>query len=264
MNLRIASAMLAVALMSGVAVANSDNFDNNAKDAQWLPYPGSATPWLQDIANLNLVEQNQRVEVISTGSAGATDDALYLSDGPNGYALSTAADFEIQIDLTVTFATLVGNAGDTFAFQFGVGTDEAGDNAAAIGWGFAVLSGNFVQSSLFHVTDTGGTRTGPTPIAAVGIPSTFTFEIAYDATNDQLHLGLDGQPPVATYPGLVEGTWNADALLFSFGARGNGLAFASGDAFFDNFQIVTGQLVPEPASIALIGLGGIALLARRR
>jgi hypothetical protein len=211
-----------------------------------------------------VVEQNQRAEVISTGAAGAADDALYLSDGPNGYALSTAVDFEIQIDLTVSFLTLAGSAGDAFAFQFGVGTDVAGDNAAAIGWGLAVLPGNLVQSSMFHVTDTGGTRTGPTPIAAVGIPSTLTFEIAYDASNDQLHLGLDGQSPLATYPGLVDGTWNADELLFSFGARGNGLAFSSGDAYFDNFQIVSGRLVPEPTSMALIGLGGIALLARRR
>ncbi|NJL31914.1 MAG: PEP-CTERM sorting domain-containing protein [Phycisphaerales bacterium] len=51
----------------------------------------------------------------------------------------------------------------------------------------------------------------------------------------------------------------------SFGARGNGYSIASGQAYFDNFEIVSGTVlpIPEPASIALLTLAAPLLLRRR-
>ncbi|MGN6726830.1 MAG: hypothetical protein ACTHLZ_12980, partial [Tepidisphaeraceae bacterium] len=52
---------------------------------------------------------------------------------------------------------------------------------------------------------------------------------------------------------------HAADVLVSFGARGNGFTTASGDAYLDNFTLVTGTLTPEPACLTGVVMGMICL-----
>ena len=59
-------------------------------------------------------------------------------------------------------------------------------------------------------------------------------------------------------PGIVGFT---DAPLAGLDATGFTFDIASGTAYFDNYTI---EIVPEPSALALVGLGSLALLRRRR
>ncbi len=239
--------------VAGAAV--SDNFNDNAQGPEWGKVVDAVT-------QLNIVEQNQRLEVIATGSTNPNNDALYLSNGPNGFLLSTASDFDIQIDFVIdpTIASTSAGPGSALGLVFGIGRDlPDGTDSAAVGVGFLNIGfGGFLTSSAGYRIDDVETLI---PIAS---PVTAgTFKITYTTLTDQLML--DNGNVGLLLMNLVRTTWNADEVYVSFGARGNGFDISSGQAYFDNFTIVSGAVlpIPEPVSIALLGLATPLLLRRR-
>lgn len=219
-----------------------DNFNDNLVSDQWnliTDAPGQ----------LDMVEANGRAEVAADGTNTlATDDALYLSNGTQGFRMSTASDFEIQIDYNYTNFAGTG----TVALVFGVGVDPNGEDSAAIG--FSRSSNIFLNRALGIAYRIGGPQTEvPLTLYLNNAADTGTFTVSYDVSSDTLTLGRIGD--TGDVPGLVQGSWgNPDELWVSFGARGEGLTLNSGEAYFDNFEIISGTAVaiPEPGTMALL------------
>ncbi|MEM1446822.1 MAG: hypothetical protein AAGF84_12255 [Planctomycetota bacterium] len=215
----------------------------------------TASTWslVQDApGQLDLAEQNGRLETLANNPVNNAIDALYLSDGASGFRLSTSADFEITLDYALTdFDSSASVIGDALGLAFGVGRDLDGTDSAAIGYGVSKQSflGNpLVGTALAAAYRTGDLQT-EIPLQLFG-PSAATFRIAYDAAGDDLTLGIT-DPAVSAFvlEDTVRGVWNADALYVSFGARGGGFSLDSGDAWLDNVSVVTGDVLLLPAPL---------------
>lgn len=248
----LASMPLCTAAMGSVVA--SDDFDVltdvNSKWTQVIDNP----------SQLTVIRQNQRVEAISTGSTSANNDALFLSNGPGGFRLSTADDFEIAIDFSFTHAALAGGASiqDATLLDFGVGRDLDGQDSAAIGFGY--INGGIPIAGVAFAS-----RINDSQSLSYGVngSTSGTFVISYNAAGDDLTASIQGGPSFVLND-TVQSIWGASDLLVSFGARGNGMVFGSGDATLDNFVVRSGTLVPEPATMGLLGIAAMGLLKRKR
>jgi hypothetical protein len=258
--------MVAIAILSlapsARADVSGDDFNDNLTGAAWSVVS-------DDPGHLALAEQKQRLELISSGPVSSHTDALYLSNGPAGFRLSTASDFHLTLDYSFAKYQSAGASGDSLALDFGVGRDAQGTESAAVGFGYAasalgagtiVLPGGLVA----HRTDDLQT----TDSASLSAPVSGTFDIAYNSVNDDLTLSIAGGSLSYTLADTVKGVWGASDLLVSLGGRGSGFTTASGDAFVDNFSVVSGQLVPVPepgtACVVVVGSGMVWLKRRRR
>ena len=236
------------------AAVVSDDFDDNVRGAYWSQVE-------DDPADLSVTETSQRLESRSTGFTAPTDDAIYLSDAPGGFVVSTASDFEAQIDYALLDTSGASPFGASFALDFGMGNDADGRDSLSIVYGVSVPPGPGTPVTAlgyaYRVNDvqTGGVQFGSFP--------TGVFYISYDASLDTVYLSNAGYGAANadfTLPGLVRGTWGAEHLLVGFGFRGAGLATGAGDAYFDNFQIVAGDVVfPEPSSLCFAALIAFSL-----
>lgn len=244
-------AALAVTSAPVAAATISDSFTGTAPSAYWSV--------LQDAPAQLWLEQDDRINVLSSAAGSASNDAIYLSDGASGFRLRTDSDFVITIDYDVT--TFTGSG--LIALNLGVGNDLDGQDSAAIGF---VCSSNPLLNQLlvpaYRINDV------ETSVPMVPVASSGTLLVQYDSAVDILTLGLDDGISFhrVKLPGLVRTTWNATSLWVAFGARGQGLVFSSGDATLDNLTI-NGHFtaVPEPATLAMILAGGaLAMLRRRR
>jgi hypothetical protein len=246
-----------------IAGPYDDNFDDNATAPKWQPV-------IDHPASLNLIEQNQRLELISNAGTDPNDDAIYLSNASPPFRLSTASNFEIAIDYSFTQISGTPVLGSLLGLVFGVGRYENdgyedGTDSAAIGYlytrttvfGFPVTGGGI---GVGHRTDDTFFDDATQPLA----PTTGTFVISYDAAGDDLAFKREGDATLFTLYDTVQAIWGASELLVSFGGRGSGFTTQSGDAFLDNFVVRSGVVVPEPASLGLIGLSAIAMLRRQR
>ena len=242
----LSGALLVMAVSVPAAAAVDDNFDDNSMSSMW-------TLVQDDPARLWLEETNQRLELRANQPLSASNDALYLSDGPVGFQIKTSSDFAVSIDYSYTGFTGTGS----IALDLGIGRDVAGTDSAAVAY---FRSSNFILDGALGAAYRVSNVETVIPINYVGNVGTFT--VSYASAIDRLTLGagLD----TIDLDGLVKGQWNADKVWVSFGGRGDGLVLASGDAFLDNLT-VTGDyvIIPEPAGLALL-LAGSALLLKRR
>lgn len=237
---------LGLMVLSGPAAAViTDDFNDNAMS--------TAYTLIQDEPNaLWLEETNQRLELRSSGPGSSANDAIYLTNGSAGYQLLTNSDFQITIDYSYTS---FGGTG-SIALDLGIGRDLDGKDSAAVALNRS--STGFLDLGLgaaWRVNDVQQTL----PLGYVGTSGTML--VAYQASIDRLTLGLSGGV-TTNRDNLVKGQWNADKVWVSFGGRGEGLTLASGEAYLDNL-LVDGT-IPEPATLALLTVGAVALVRARR
>lgn len=191
---------------------------------------------------------NSEVWVFDTAQAlpahappNATDGTKYLSVGnnpaANGYILRSITPVNTGT-LTATWNMwVVGNHTDAVGGTVAFRTNPQGENRAGISFNRAV-SGN---------ADGNGVDTGITLV-----PETWQkWVVDYNfngagAADDTWQLSIDGVASPLISGGTV-GPDNIGEILIAASFR---------DFFID--------AVPEPASLALVGLGGLALLRRRR
>lgn len=133
-----------------------------------------------------------------------------------------------------------------------------------IGTNGSMVAGEYLQIDLGAVRRLDG-------VAAVGagsnyLPASFNVQTSYDGVNFLPVAGIAATnfyPSAAGYRGALE-------YLFSDGpyaryVRLVDLAYYSGDTYWlVNQVMVLGTVVPEPAGLALLGLGGACALLRRR
>lgn len=244
---RLTCVALGLMVLSGPAAAATitDDFNDNSMS--------TAYALIEDDPNaLWLEETNQRLELRSAGGGVSSNDAIYLTNGPVGYQLLTANDFQITIDFSFTAFTGTG----TIAADLGIGRDLDGKDSAAVA--FLRSSNGVIDMGLvaaWRVNDV--QQEGPIGYAN---PSG-TFKIAYDSSLDRLTLGLNDGVTTTNLDNLVKGQWSADKVWVSFGGRGEGLTLASGNAYLDNLA-VDGEyiVIPEPAALSLLAVGGLALV----
>jgi len=236
--------LIALLAFTNSVTAQSDDFNDNAIGSQWTLIEDSP-------ATLSLLEQNELLEVIANAPPTPEIDAIYLSNGAGGFKLSTAADFDISIDYSLTGWTALGGLTDMITLVLGVGRDLDGTDSAAIGVGLSGL-GSLGYGAAYRIND------NETPVVlGLTAPTGGNMFVSYDTLADDLTLGLKGGNSY-TLQDTVVGIWNADSLFVSFGARGSGHTLASGHASLDNFIVV-----PEPATATLL-LTAAALALRRR
>jgi MYXO-CTERM domain-containing protein len=107
--------------------------------------------------------------------------------------------------------------------------------------------------------DADGILTPTGDVVPFGQWNHYTLELNYDTKQ---YTGFLNGAAVVTSPFIDPGiTGFTDAPISALASDAASLATATGTAYFDNYSIT---VVPEPAGLALVGLGSLALIRRRR
>ncbi len=243
----LGAVLLAASAYSPAGVV-TDDFSDGSRSSQWtLVQDSPTTLWLDETAG--------HLELRAASPTSPATDALYLSNGADGFQIKTDSDFAVSIDYS--FASYSGSG--LIGLDLGIGKDLDGQDSAAVAYfrsdSVAFGTPEKALAAAYRVNDV----QYPVPIGYAG--TTGTLSLTYNSALDRLTLG-DGVHST-DLGGLVKGQWNADRVWVSFGGRGSGLTLASGSAWLDNL-VVTGDIIPEPATLSLLGLCGLAIIRRRR
>ncbi len=200
----------------------SDDFDDDRLSDFWA-LSGN------DLTHCLLTERNQRLE-------------LYATSKTKGLASYCAAN-DWQIDPSGDFSFKV-------SYHYGLVSDESG----RIFLGIAPDANN-LDSQYIRI---GVGCEGQTPYLWYEVSSAFSqvrstsrqqddgvLYVSYDAALDKLYLSARGygkENAWATVSDILQDSWDGVPVVVFLGGAANGLAVASGDAWFDDFSIDTGTL----------------------
>ena len=153
------------------------------------------------------------------------------------------------------FANPLG-VGDSFSFQWGINFDSNGGNK-----GFSIYSGGTSGAELINLNNAGSSAItiNGTDVGFAYGNATMTWTITRtSATN--LQVDATNRAGGAAYSGNITISGTAAPDSFKFYASG----MDSGDNRQPYFNNLTLTVVPEPSSLSLLALSGLALLRRRR
>lgn len=202
----------------------ADDFDDNSKAIFWRLVG-------DDLANCRLEETNQRLELrATTKSDGAA--ASYLG---TGWGIDPTVDFSLRIDFDadlkvgemMSLSVVLrpdGKSGGGDYVRFGVGSNRFTPH-------FLVEAAS--QTSTLNRLVSRNQRSG-------------VLYVSYDAALDRLYLSHTGYGPAnawATAQGYLQGPWGGRVLTLELEGRSNRREIRSGEAFFDNLAIESGNLV---------------------
>lgn len=276
---RLATALVcALTASAHAAIDDLTNWDLytdsvGATPTQSAAMTGSSALNLAQLNFINNVDQDAGFDIgYSSVNANTVDQAT------SGYYFSTDESFTVRMHFILDLTDPAGVVG----IGLGIGEDRAGENSVGIGFAAATSSTLALQGYAGALTDS----TGRTVTSILLVPNASSYSgslsVAYDATTGDVTVGaaagLGTPDPLAptnttTFAASEFANWNGDdKLLVSFFLRSDSqLGFnnwtgdTAGADFFD-FTVVQGSpiQVPEPGSLALLGLGSLALTRHRR
>ncbi|MBT8043527.1 MAG: PEP-CTERM sorting domain-containing protein [Verrucomicrobiae bacterium] len=176
-----------------------------------------------------------------SGSGGefnnGTDWAIF--GGPQEATRGLGGDLSIGQTVSIDLATLGVASGDFVGVDFRQGT------TTGIGYNFEGFgaTGNYGVFSASGVTNSG-----------IGFSTNFKTIALKRDTSSNYTLSIDG-PNFSSLTLANSATAINEIRVF------NNTSGSGNDVLFDNFNVIA---VPEPSSAALLGLGGLALILRRR
>ncbi|MCG3180376.1 MAG: hypothetical protein BIFFINMI_02736 [Phycisphaerae bacterium] len=242
----------------------TDDFNDNSQAATWTKLEDNS-------AKSSVAETGGVLKWTASGTSTSNDDALYMSNGAAGFALSTASDFQFRIDYNLGAVSQHAPGGTDFAgvLDLGLGIDVTGHDSLSIGYGIGGISGLGSFTGLFAAYRVANAQTILTPTAAGGASG--TLYVSYDSANDTIYLsdlGYGALNGKFTIDDIVQTVWGASQLLVAFGGRTKYVSTDDANSYLDNFVVDQGAAVavPEPATLGLLVVGLLTggLLRRRR
>ncbi|MCP5536458.1 MAG: PEP-CTERM sorting domain-containing protein [Akkermansiaceae bacterium] len=251
----LASMCAASAVTSAATVVASENFDALTASS----FPGTSLAgqggWVSDNGSLKL--RNDYTTGSFDGNVAYNGGGAAIMHRYDGASYLTATDTSIIIEIT-------GRAATNRLSRAGVAYDNAGTSNPGIyfgsgssgGWSVYLGSGTTGGSAL--ATSTNGLDAGgdvfDMRLTIDLVAETGHFEFKPDGGSWTTPTGMGSIDLSALDTGATDGTnplnWNSLYIRTSL----------AGDTI-DNIVV---SAVPEPSSAALLGLGGLALLFRRR
>jgi hypothetical protein len=183
-------------------------------------------------------------KMTSLGTSGNTNRAFRVG-------LFNTNSSSLTADSTTTAESTVTNLSNDTGYFVGIGTGTTGTTSLMRedGTGASFMAG----SDIAYLTPTGGLS----PQIGDLLAHTLIFKITKDSASTVLvDFTLDGGSVDLTAGGGTTTYTTFNEVGFSNGAYQTGFVI-------DNITVVT-DTIPEPATLALLGLGGMAFLRRRK
>lgn len=232
-------ASVLAATLFGLGLAASAGPITYTDDFNRVGSDSLGTNWTSGLYSY-VVRNNQATTLYSSGAGPYVTSYV-------GVDLGSGA-FTVQADVMITGSASIGN-GEHVGLIFNYQNDSNYNvvrwtNSASDPWGN--LQAGYVKDGSYNIPGTGlyTAFTGSEPTGSLK-----TITVSGDgAGNYTLAIGSS--------------TWNFSETEFTGGGAGLYISnvHGEGSVIFDNFALT----VPEPASLGLLALGGLALLRRRR
>jgi len=175
-------------------------------------------------------------------------------DGDGDYYSSSAPTTDLSQDITISFDAKGSNGAGGFSFLISLGSNFGGIQVVEIGGTVTTFMA-------------GGPGAGDGGFDLDGDTDWHHYDLAWDSDITTLTLSVDGGV-VSTQVATPANGQITDFFTIGGNSRssdpGNLADPLFEGSFNGNIDNVVVDVVPEPGSLALLGLGGLALLRRRR
>lgn len=220
-------AVLALTIPAGADVYFSDDFETGTLGSAWVNETSGVS-----VQNTTVLDGSYSMEIADQStSATAIESVVAVYSATPGNAL-TEWSFLARVDNT---SSISATASITAGFEY----------ALTLRW--------YHSGQLQYLNSSGGY----TNIVAYSTGATDAIQVVLDESSETFDLWVDSTQYVDDAAFSNTTSAGLDRIRLS-----SGMAAASQvDWYLDDFVV---QDVPEPATMGLLGLGGLALLAKRR